>query len=100
MMLLLVTFSLRNPAKDYDSFFVALRGNSLQWLHYIEGTYVITTNYNPTELVSRLAPHIEATDSILIVPVTAPINGWLPPDAWDWITSQMGALNPNRLLPE
>jgi hypothetical protein len=41
MKLLLVTFSLRNQSKDYESFFVALRGNALQWWHFIEQTCVV-----------------------------------------------------------
>jgi hypothetical protein len=87
--LLLVTFALRNAQKDYDSFFVTLRGNSAQWLHYIDSTFVVYTPYSPDDLVKRLVPHFEPTDSVIIVPVTSPLNGWLPKDAWDWITARL-----------
>ena len=96
MNILLVTFALRNPLKDYDSFFVALRGNAAQWLHYIDSTIIVYTPYSPDELIHRLLPHFEATDSILIVPITLPINGWLPPDAWKWITERASQ---QKMLP-
>ncbi len=86
--LLLVTFSLRNPAKNYESFFVALRGNAVQWWHYIEQTSIVATTHDVNEFSRRLYPHMEDTDSLLVV--TLPLspdayNGWLPKDAWAWV---------------
>jgi hypothetical protein len=97
--LLLVTFALRNSLRDYDSFFVALRGNSQQWLHYIDSTFLVFTPYSPDELTKKLMPHFEATDSILVVPVTFPINGWLPLEAWTWITERVNLAAQQKLLP-
>jgi len=97
--LLLVTFALRNPQRDYDSFFVTLRGNSAQWLHYIDSTIVVYTPYSPDALITRLMPHFERTDSVLIVPITSPINGWLPQEAWNWITERMNTVAQQKLLP-
>ena len=99
MNLLLVTFALRNPLRDYDPFFVALRGNAQQWLHYIDSTFVVYTPYSPDELIQKLVPYFEPTDSVLIVPVTSPINGWLPPEAWNWITERMNLVAQQKLLP-
>jgi hypothetical protein len=84
MNLLLVTFALRNQTRDYNSFFVALRGNALNWWHFIEQTCVLTTNYDVEEFTHLLAPHIEQTDSILVVKMTPhQYQGWLPPVAWE-----------------
>jgi hypothetical protein len=85
--LLLVTFSLRNPAKDYDPFFVALRGNSVQWCHYIEQTMIVSTPYSATDLQKKLVPCIELTDNLLIVPMPDAIllTGLLPREAWNWL---------------
>ena len=99
MNLLLVTFALRNPRKDYDSFFVTLRGNAQQWLHYIDSTILVFTPYSADELTRKLLPHFENTDSILVVPVTQPINGWLPQEAWNWITERINLVAQQKLLP-
>lgn len=86
MNLFLVTFSLRNPQKNYDPFFVAVRGNALQWWHFIEQSCVVTTNRALHDYVGQLLPHIEETDSLLVVEITPhQFQGWLPQQAWDWL---------------
>lgn len=99
MHLLLVTFALRNQLRDYESFFVTVRGNSVQWCHYIENTILVYTPYPATDFTKKLLPHFEITDSILVVPVTAPLNGWLPPDAWNWINAIIGGQVPKLPAP-
>lgn len=98
MNLLLVTFALRNQLRDYDDFFVAIRGNCFQWWHFIETTYIVVTQHDSSELALRLCSHIEPTDSVLVVPVTQPISGWLPPAAWTWLNEHLTASERNRLL--
>ena len=100
MNLLLVTFALRNSLQDYDSFFVTLRGNSQQWLHYLDNTFLLYTPYSPDELINRLIPHFEATDSVIIVHVTQPFSGWLPPEAWKWIYERTSLVANQKLLPQ
>lgn len=84
--LLLVTFSLRNPLKDYTQFFVQLRGNAYQWWHFIEQTCVVVTNHDSHTFAQLLIPHIEKTDSILVAKIEPfQYQGWLPKEAWDWL---------------
>lgn len=86
MNLLLVTFSLRNSQKDYSQFFVALRGNALQWWHFIEQTCIVTTLHDVNAYTKLLIPHIEKTDSLLVTKIVPhEFQGWLPKDAWDWL---------------
>lgn len=95
MNLLLVTFSLRNQLRDYGEFFVALRGNALQWSHYIEQTYIVYTSYDQNELASKLYPHMEATDALLIVKINPyEYQGWLPKEAWEWINDKSTVSHP------
>jgi hypothetical protein len=99
--LLLVTFSLRNPQKDYEPFFVALRGNCYQWCHYIEQTMMVATPYSPAELQKKLLPHIELSDPVLIVPMpdAQQLAGILPREAWDWLYEVTRARTNERLAP-
>jgi hypothetical protein len=93
----LVTFSLRNQARDYNQFFVALRGNALQWWHFIEQTCVITTTLDIRSLTNALLPYIEATDSLLIIPMTPhQMQGWLPTNAWEWLNQVSEAIAPTK----
>jgi hypothetical protein len=91
MHLLLVTFSLRDQSTDYSSFFVALRGNAVNWWHFIEQTCIVSTNHDAGEFTDLLLPYINPTDSLLVAEIDASTcQGWLPEQAWKWIrdTSQ------------
>jgi hypothetical protein len=92
--LLLITFALRNPKRDYSQFFVTLRGNALQWWHYIEQTCLVTTFNDVEKYTMLLVPYIEPTDSLLVVKITPQqYQGWLPRDAWDWINKVSGEVD-------
>jgi hypothetical protein len=95
--LLLVTFSLRNHTKDYSPFLVALRGNVVQWWHFIEQTCVVATEHNVQSLTNQLIPHIETSDSLLVVELTPhQMQGWLPKAAWEWLNNVSDTINPTR----
>jgi hypothetical protein len=88
MNLLLVTFALRNPNRDYSPFFVELRGNCLNWMHYIEQTCLATSPLDQDAMTNQLIQHIETTDSLIVVKIEPhQFNGWLPKSAWDWMAS-------------
>jgi hypothetical protein len=92
--ILLVTFSLRNVNKDYSQFFVALRGNAHQWWHFIEQTCIVTTFHDVNAFTDLLLPHMERTDSVLVVKITPhQYQGWLPPSAWEWLTKVATDIN-------
>jgi len=88
MNLLLVTFALRNADRNYDPFFVELRGNSLNWMHYIEQSCLVTSPLDQDSMTKQLVQHIETTDSLIVVKLEPhQFNGWLPKSAWDWMES-------------
>jgi hypothetical protein len=108
MKLLLVTFALRNLDRDYSPFFVALRGNALNWWHYIDQTCVVSTEHDVNSFANLLIPHMEATDSLLVVEMPPhQFQGLLPEVAWEWlnatsnlIASRAASLTPRyNLLP-
>jgi len=95
MNLLLVTFSLRNATRDYGPFFVALRGNSLQWWHYIEQTCVVVTVFDHDAFAKKLVPHLALNDSLLVAKLTPhEFQGWLPKEAWEWLNTVSATLKP------
>ena len=86
MHLLLVTFSLRNQNVNYSPFFVAVRGNALNWWHFIEQTCIVFTNHDAAQFTQLLLPYIHTNDSLLVAEIDAAnCEGWLPKEAWDWI---------------
>jgi hypothetical protein len=97
MNLLLVTFSLRDKNKNYDSFFVALRGNSLNWLHYIEQTCLVSTVLDADTFAKKLLPYIQRTDSLIVAQLEPhKFQGWLPLDAWNWLNDVSSQIQRER----
>ena len=85
-----VSYDLKSPGRNYQPLFEALR-QSGRWWHYLQSTWLIQTAETPAQLWSRLAPHITQQDFLLIIEVRNNVQGWLPKDAWDWITANVPA---------
>ena len=99
MRLLLVTFSLRNPSKDYSGFFVAIRGNALNWWHFIEQSCVVSTTHDADAFARLLFPHLETSDSVLVVEIKPhQFQGWLPQAAWEWLNQTSDKIAPVKVL--
>jgi hypothetical protein len=100
MNLLLVTFALRNKHRDYEQFFVELRGNSVNWWHFIGQTAVVSSHLDADSFAKKLIQQIETTDSLLVVKVEPhQFQGWLPPQAWDWLNSVSESIKPTLPSP-
>ena len=83
-MLYVVSYDLRKQGKDYIGLFEQLK-HSRRWWHYLDSTWLISTEESPSELYNRLVAHLDADDRILIIGAGNHIQGWLPKDAWEWI---------------
>ena len=84
----LVSYDLRNSPGSYEPLFNELQ-RSVSWWHYLDATWIVV-RYEPlAELAPKLRGLIFTNDRILIMPAKGPADGWLPKDAWDWISSKV-----------
>ncbi len=60
-----------------------------EWWHYLNGTYIVTSNKNLDDLTQAVKIKWPGDDSLLIMPATKPTGGWLPKDAWLWINTRL-----------
>ncbi len=79
-----VSYDLKGENRNYLPLFAVLQQSS-RWWHYLESTWLISTNESPQQLWERIRPTIQARDFLLIIEVRDNISGWLPKDAWEWI---------------
>ena len=87
MALLLITYDLKVPGRDYKSLYEAIKGAS-GWWHYLESTWVVSTQESQQVWVDRLNGLIDNNDRLLVVDITGRSgNGWLPQDAWQWLAN-------------
>ncbi len=61
------------------------------WWHYLDKTWLISTEETLGELVKRLQQHLGPTDKLLVVKFRGEYAGALPPEAWEWIEQRMSA---------
>ena len=87
-MLLLVSYDLKIPGRDYNKLYETLKSASAWW-HYLESTWILYTNESVAIWGDRIRATIDTNDNFIVVDITgkAP-NGWLPQKAWEWITER------------
>ena len=84
-MILLITYNLKSPGKDYSQFYELIKSAS-SWFHYIDSTFIIQTNKSAKEWGDDLHEKMEYGDRILVVDITKKDRwGWLPKEAWEWL---------------
>lgn len=88
MKVLLVSYDLKKPNRDYIGLYEALKKAS-GWWHYLESCWLLKTDLSPDEWSNKLGPHIDDNDFLLIIEVTKNYQGWLPKEAWDWINNNI-----------
>ena len=85
-MILLITYDLKQPNRDYESLYEAIKKCGSSWWHYLESTWIVHTTISVDECAKRLRQTMASDDSLLVVDITAQSRqGWLPSKAWDWI---------------
>jgi hypothetical protein len=87
-MVLIINYALRNRLKDYAPFFATIKGNCNQWWHFLESTFIVSTDSSADEFAKLLYPHIEATDALLVARLQKDHQGWLQKEAWDWLNDK------------
>ena len=83
----IVTYTLQPwLLRDTDAIDRELR-KSPNWSHWLNNTWLISTNEVADVLYARMRGNFLETDRLLIVPLDVQLGyaGWLPQEAWDWI---------------
>lgn len=83
----LITCNLKTANWNYTNFYNAISKLGAWW-HYIDCTWIIkNATLNTKQIYEALAPHLSKNDFILIVEIVPGTkNGWLPSDAWKWLS--------------
>jgi len=84
-MILLVSYDLKVPGRDYAKLFETLKSAS-GWWHYLESTWVLSTTDSVAAWTDRIRATMDENDLFIIIDITGKTrNGWLTKDAWEWL---------------
>jgi hypothetical protein len=87
-MILLVSYDLKVPGRDYTKLYETLKSASAWW-HYLESTWLLSTTDNVVTWTDKIRAAMDENDIFLVVDITGKSNnGWLPKKAWEWINER------------
>ncbi len=84
----LVCLELKTPKADYKPLTDELQ-KSFKWWHFLGPVWILLRTEALVELQAKLLPLIFAEDRLLILPAKGPPGGWLPKEAWTWISENV-----------
>jgi hypothetical protein len=86
-MVLLITYDLKAPGRDYTGLYEAIK-SSKTWWHHLDSVWIIQTAATPRQWYDHLKPHLDANDLMLIIEVKDNSWGILPEPAWKWLSER------------
>lgn len=87
-MILLVTYDLKVPGRDYSKLYEILK-SATYWWHYLESTWILSTSESVTTWREKIKTALDDNDRLFIVDITNQSrDGWLDKKAWDWLSEQ------------
>ena len=85
-MIILITYDLKQPDRDYTALYESIKQCGTKWWHYLESVWIIRTDMTPDQCFQKIHSYIDNNDYLFIVDISRHSRqGWLPKDAWDWI---------------
>ncbi len=89
----IIIYDLRNPGRDYNALYDAIKSLSQNWQHPLESTWFVSLNYGSTAqtIFDRLKPYIDDNDNLFIVNMnnSADRQGWMPKAFWQWFSNNL-----------
>jgi hypothetical protein len=87
MALLLVTYSLNAPNRDYSGFYDAIA--AYPHVRLSESSYAIHTYETPSTLFSQLSLHMEESDHLYIMTLMRPWQAYGLEEVTKWLESHL-----------
>lgn len=88
MGVLLVTYDLDEPGKDYKDVIKTIKSHD-GWARLSESCYAIATSKSPQQVFNQLKPYLDDNDNLYVVTLTKPFAGYGPKDVNDWLENNL-----------
>lgn len=87
----ILTYDLNNPGQKYDQLRKVIENeiSTGAWCHYWDSTYLFRSTLSVSEMISKIKPVIDDSDSLFVSEVKsgseANYSGWLTDKQWSYI---------------
>ena len=82
----MITYDLNSVGQKYDEVIKAIKDSSTgAWCSYWKSSYLIKSNLTPNQISSKIKPHLDGNDSLIIIEVKNNYQGWLKETQWKYI---------------
>jgi hypothetical protein len=76
MKTLLVAYDLNEPGQDYAPLIAKIKSLANGYWHHLDSTWLVRTSLTTTQLRDALAVHLDKSDELLVIDVTADSAAW------------------------
>ena len=84
-MIILITYDLKVPGRDYAKLYDTIK-SAPAWWHHLESTWIIFTQESVTKWREKIKAVLDDNDRLLVVNITKQErDGWLDKTAWAWL---------------
>lgn len=87
MAVLLITYDLNKPGKDYDDLLKVIK--NYPWARLSESSYAIKTDLTPQLLFDKVKPYIDNNDNLYIINLKRPYAGFGPKGVNEWLEKNL-----------
>lgn len=87
MPVLLVTYDLNRPGKDYSNLLSAIK--KFSWARLSESSYAVATSLSPQAVFDRLRPYLDTNDHLYVINLVRPYAGFGPKEVNDWLEQHL-----------
>lgn len=86
-MLYVINYDLRQPGRNYDALYKAIKGLG-DHVRPLESLWIVDTALKATPICQRLRPMMDQNDYLFVTELGVDSDGWLPKTCWEWIAAR------------
>lgn len=87
MAVLLITYDLNSPGKDYADLLRAIK--SVEWARLSESSYAVKTNLTPAQVFDSLKQYLDRNDHLYIINLKRPYAGFGLQEVNNWLEKNL-----------
>lgn len=88
-MVYVISYDLNKSGKNYDGVYEAIKKASVYWLHPLDSTWIIKSNFTANQISDAIKAETDPDDSWIVIEAKNNKQGWLAKDAWDALNNKI-----------